>query len=117
MIKPSSYQIDFYKGVDFSFSFRLKSDGSYIDLSAYTIRFNASTTAEGANILTYSSADSPTVFSFDSSKNNLVTMLIPQETISALTDSELFYTLDLEDASSLNQRYLFGKVIIYGDAE
>lgn len=116
MIKPACYNIDFYQGVDFDFDFRLKTDGSYVDLSTYTIVFSASSNSGGTNILSYSSADSPSIFSYDADENFLVTMLIPRADIEALTDNELYYTIDITDTAGLKQRYMQGNIYVHEGA-
>lgn len=116
-MKPESYDLYFYRNADFKFEFRIKCDGSYLDLTGYTIDFNASEGAGGTNVLSYSTGDSPSNIAVDASDNYKVTISSTSEIIDAITQATLFYTIDLVDSSDFDQRYMAGNIYIQNGAD
>lgn len=116
MRQPDKKDIRAYRSRDFKFQFRIKCDGSYLDLSTSTVFFNASDGVDGVNVLSYSSADSPAAITIDADDNYLVTVLIDDSVITAITQSELYYEIDIEDASGFREPWLLGSIYVLGDA-
>lgn len=113
MITPIKKNLQIHKGADFNLKLRFKSDGVYSDLTDCIVRFNAS--SNGANVYSLVSGDSPETITIDEGNNFLVTISITDT--AAITQSELFYTIDLEDALGVNGRWMYGTIQVYEGAE
>lgn len=115
MIKPVKRNLDLYKGADFIFEFRIKSDGASI--GDHEITFKASEMAGTASVISLSSSDSPETITIDSADDNLITIRIDAIDTAALTNKELYYEIDSIDTNGIVSRWMMGQINIYEGAD
>jgi hypothetical protein len=94
-MQPITANLQVYKGADFSLSFRLKEDGSAVSLTGKTVTFNAAEKPGGVRVWSYDSDSSPEYVTVDST--DLVTIAIPASVTEALTQSRLYFNIDVDD--------------------
>jgi hypothetical protein len=104
------YDLNIYKGADFVFKFRLRSDNDYLNPTEVT--FKASASSDGSAVIDKSLSDSPTDITIDSSDNYLITITVPYSETDAITQANLVYQIDAT-ISGLIYRKLMGNIRLY----
>ena len=118
MIKPIKKDLDLHKGTTFTIDFRLKEDGSTVDVSLWQIDFVAVATISSAAIIAKSTADSPATITIDAGEDYLITITVPDtETAAIVQKGGLHFQIDATPPSGEVQRRWIGKLILIEAAE
>jgi hypothetical protein len=113
MKSPVSYNLTIYEGATFTLNFRLKEDGSVVDLTGYSFSFVASEKPEQHSKV-FDTADSPTkaFITIDEDDDWLVTLTIPAIYTDDITAGELYYNIDATLPDGTIERKLHGSIEI-----
>lgn len=108
---PLKHSQSLYKGSDFVMKFRLKNEGNYLTFDDITITITAS--ANGVNVFSYATGESPLYVTVDATDNNLVTIRIPAAITETFSDPKIYYEVDVTDADGYVTRWIIGTITVY----
>lgn len=117
MIKPVSFNLELYQKATFSFSFRIKECGAYVDPSLWQINFRASDAPDGTLVFNKNNYDSPNAgIAVDADDDFLITVTVPAGQTNVSQD-QLYYEVDTTPPSGEVQRRMIGNIAVFRNAE
>ena len=117
MIRPLMLNTSLYKGANYIQELRFALDGERVNLTDCVVRFNAAESAGGTNVLSYTSGESPDYVTIDAADDYLVTINIPPSVTEDISNPDLYYEIDIEDAGGIVSRWVNGTITVHEDAQ
>lgn len=101
------YNLNMYKGADFVFEFRLKSESDYVNPTVVT--FKAAASVGGAAVISKSLVSGITI---DEDDDYLITITVPLSETDAIAAPKLYYEIDATIGST-RYRKLMGNINVF----